>query len=67
MRKFTMTVVDKKDKLHINTKNRGYNAFELLGILEIKKDDIMRQLKCESEFERILVEDGKEYVITEKE
>ena len=67
MKKFIMTVIIKDDEIQINTKNQGLNPLEIIGALECKKDDIVRQMKYQLEFKRALVEDGKEFVITEEE
>lgn len=68
MKRFTMIVtMDENGSLYINTKNEGFSACEILGSLECKKDDIIHQMKCNTDFKRILVDDGKEFNITEEE
>lgn len=67
MKKFTMIVtMDENGSLYINTKNEGFSGCEILGLLECKRDDIVRQMKCNTDFKRILVDDGKEFNITEE-
>lgn len=67
MKRFTMVVTIENDVINIATENKGFNSLEILGLLENKKDDIIKQMQTPSKFERTLIDDGKKFVITEEE
>ncbi len=46
MKKFTLEVTESDDeKSQMNSRNDGFSAMEILGILEFKRDDILSQMK----------------------
>lgn len=45
--------LDENLKIIVDTKNCGFNSLELLGLLELKKEDIMRQLRGEMQPEYV--------------
>lgn len=68
MRYYKLEAFDNEDgKITVRAYNDGFNIFALLGIIESKKQDLMNQLKNESEFERTVKKDGTEYEIKDKE
>lgn len=67
MRYYKIEVFDKGEKVTIQAYNDGFNTLELIGLLESKKQDVLNQLKNQSEFERTVKKDGTEYEIKEKE
>lgn len=67
MRYYKIEVFDKGEKVTIQAYNDGFNTLELIGLLESKKQDLLNQLKNQSEFERTVKKDGNEYGIKEKE
>lgn len=68
MKKFTMVVTQNEAyKFNFETKNEGFSAFEIIGFLESKKNDIVRQVTNHSEFKRTWVQGDKECNITEEE
>lgn len=48
-----MTFDTEAETLHVSTEVEGCNAFEMLGMLEAKRYDLMRQLYNPNEFKRI--------------
>jgi len=49
-KKYTLEVIHKKNgQMCFNATNDGFHAFELLGFLEMKKIDIIKQIKGEIE------------------
>lgn len=46
-RKYILVFSEKNGITNISSKSDGFNAFEILGILDFKKDDIYKQLKEE--------------------
>ena len=70
MKKFTMVVtIDENGLCNIDTINQGLNPFELLGILECKRDDIIRQIgqDTKTNFKRTWIDNGRELDIAEEE
>lgn len=48
MRKYALEITENEDKvLSFKSENDGFNAFELLGFLTIKKEDILKQVRGE--------------------
>lgn len=48
-----MTFDTEAETLHVSTEVEGCNAFEMMGMLEAKKYDLMRQLYNPNKFTRI--------------
>ena len=47
-KKYEVTITsDKNNKLRLDRANFGFNGLELLGLLEILREDIMKQMKGE--------------------
>jgi len=47
-KKYEVTITsDKNNKLRLDRANTGFNGLELLGLLEILREDIMKQMKGE--------------------
>jgi hypothetical protein len=47
-KKYEVTItLDENNHLLLNRTNTGFNGFELLGLLEILREDIMKQMKGE--------------------
>ena len=67
MRYYKIEVFDNEGNITISAYNDGFNVLELIGLLESKKQDLLNQLKNQSEFERTFKKDGTEYEIKEKE
>lgn len=67
MKKFTMTVTIENEKVNAHSHNDGLSGLEIIGILQLKINDIVCQMKHPSQFERVLVEDGQEFKIVEEE
>lgn len=44
IKKFSIEFIDDNGKLNINSKNDGFNAFEIIGFFKWKIDDIERQI-----------------------
>ena len=48
------------DRLGVKSQNDGFSSLELLGLLDLKRDDILRQIKGEVKpdtFKRELIKD----------
>lgn len=48
---YTIVLEKREDGNHMTRTNDGFNAFELLGILKIAEEDILRQIKNTTENE----------------
>lgn len=44
MKTFKMEVILDDNKMDMNTWNDGFNVLELIGIMERKKDDLLKQI-----------------------
>lgn len=55
-KKLTMTVTQKGDHISIECENNGFNAFEMLGFLKHKENDILEQLNQPCDFKRYVVD-----------
>lgn len=69
MERFELVATSINGNLTIETKNEGFNALELIGILDTKRDDIVRQVNCEADFKRTFVNDdgSKEDILNKEE
>lgn len=50
MSTYSLKFEDNGDTIRCDAKNDGFSILEMIGMLEIKKDDLMRQLKDKNEF-----------------
>ena len=68
MKKFVLTIEQEGNGYTMNATNEGFNPFELIAILDVKKNDLIEQLtQCENfTHRRIYNENGEKYEI-EKE
>lgn len=67
-RTFEIKFEETKTGCHVETTNDGFNALELIGLLQLKILDIAEQVKDPTKFERnFLSDDGKLYRVTKKE
>ena len=57
-----MTFDTEAETLHVSTEVEGCNAFEMLGMLEAKRYDLMRQLYNPNEFKRIRNRESEEII-----
>ena len=69
MKKFTMIVTDDDGTISIDGENHGFNAMEIIGILETKKQDILDQMNHPEKytFTRAVEKDGELLIKEEKE
>lgn len=66
-KRFNVTVtIDENNKMNVSTENEGMSALEIVGILECKKQDIIKQIYESTQFTRTLVKGEKEESITNK-
>ena len=66
-KRFSITAtIDENHKMNVSTENEGMSALEIVGILECKKQDIIKQIYESTQFTRTLVKDKKEESITNK-
>lgn len=67
MKRFEFIVEDDGDRRTLSTTNDGFNAAELLGYLEMKRQDIMHQVLEPDSFKRTLIDDdGNKVQIEDK-
>lgn len=45
MKKYTIEIMEDDKKISMSRKNDGFNAIELIGFLEMTKDDLINQFK----------------------
>lgn len=45
MSTYSLKFEDNGDTIRCDAKNDGFSILEMIGMLEVKKDDLMRQLK----------------------
>lgn len=57
-KKFTMTATETNGNLEIEFDNDGFNAFEIIGMLEHKQNDIIEQLNKPCEFKRYYIDEN---------
>ena len=50
MKKFTMVVTVDDETVQIDGENHGFNALEIVGFLEAKKQDILNQMNHPEKF-----------------
>lgn len=62
---FKLTAYETREGTMVETENEGYNAIEILGLLEAKKRDLMEQIYNPDRFKRINVSDGTEIEVRE--
>jgi hypothetical protein len=62
---FKLTAYETREGTMVETENEGYNAIEILGLLEAKKRDIIEQIYNPDRFKRINVSDGTEIEVRE--
>ena len=69
MKKFVMTVTDDGVNILIDGENTGFSAFELVGILDAKKQDILDQMNRPEKYKHVrkLNVDGEQLSIEEVE
>ena len=67
MKKFELTVTEENGQLNTIGNNDGFNALELVGLLELKKQDVINQIKHPEKFKhtRTVVKDGEKIAIEE--
>jgi hypothetical protein len=61
MKTYTLEItVDDENKMRVRSTNTGFSPLELLGLLDLKRDDVLRQVKGEIKpdvFKRDLIEE----------
>lgn len=50
MSTYSLKFEDNGETIQCDAKNDGFSILEMIGMLEVKKDDLMRQLKDKNEF-----------------
>ena len=63
---FKLTAYETREGTMVETENEGYNAIEIIGLLEAKKRDIIEQIYNPEKFKRINVSDGTEIEVREE-
>lgn len=66
-REFMLKVIDNDGVFNFESINTGFNALELIGILEAKKQDVERQIHCQTKYDRTYTEGDKKFKIEEVE
>ena len=56
MKRFNLTITDDGGYVTEDSENEGFSAFELLGFLEMKQQDILEQIRRPDNFVRRLVD-----------
>lgn len=51
-KKFVMTFTEKDGSGECRCENDGFTAFEILGMLRMKEEDILEQIKMPAQFKR---------------
>ena len=68
MAKFELVVTRNGDDWKFNTYNDGFTAVELIGMLDMKKTDVLNQINEFTKFERTVIDnEGNKIDISEKE
>ena len=67
MRKFELIVTEDNGVFTFTSKNDGFNALELIAILEMKKHDVVVQAEAQTDYDRTMVRNGKKFNIVESE
>lgn len=66
MKEFILHITSDEKMINFDTQNIGFNAFELIGMLETKKNDIIEQCNQQARFSRTVIQDGKEIKIVKE-
>ena len=64
---YKIEFIQDDDKLTVNSCNDGFDVLQIIGLLEYKKDDLLRQIKDSVNFDRKCFTVDGEVDITEKE
>lgn len=66
MRKYALVVTDDEENnvLHMNRENKGFNGFELLGILDVITSDIRKQMTDQAFADKVI--EHKRVVVDEE-
>ncbi len=67
MKRFELIVTEKNGNFNFTAENNGFNALELIAILEMKKNDVIVQVQAQTEYDRTTIIDGKKFKIVESE
>lgn len=68
MREFHITFTINDEGLSIVSRNEGFTGLELIGLLDLKRDDLIKQIADPTQFTRTAVYDyGKKDIIEDKE
>lgn len=70
VKKLTMTVElnNETNMLEVTCENDGFNVYELIGIFEEKKQDVLKQFNCPANFVRSYIDkDGNKVIVEDKE
>ena len=70
MKKYTVTFTADDDNgvINVETKNDGFTSFEIIALLDLKKQDMFAQVCPTANFKRVFVDsDGNEIEIKEEQ
>ena len=67
MRRFELIATEDNGVFTFTSENDGFNALELIAILEMKKHDVVVQAEAQTKYDRAMVRSGKKFNITESE
>ena len=67
MKEFILQITSDEKSISFDAQNRGFDVFELIGLLETKKSDLIDQCNHQARFSRTFIQDGKEIKITKEE
>lgn len=65
-KEFILSFVEEDGTLNIGGENKGFSALELIGLLNLKLDDIVRQVNDSTKFERVVKTDDATMSIVDK-
>lgn len=67
MKTYILTITEEDEgKINTSSINEGFCATELIGFLELKKQDLLNQMMYPSRFDHILKEDDRTIEIKDK-
>lgn len=65
-KEFILSFVEEDGVLNIGGENKGFSAAELIGMLHLKLDDIVRQVNNSTRFERVVKTDNATINVVDK-
>lgn len=68
MKQFVITFTEKENgEVECSAVNKGFTGMELIGLLEVKKADVLKQFMYPERFKRHIIDDTNSEIVEESE